>query len=119
MLKKLRIMALAVGVVIGISAVSGQAMALTKSACTVTRVLYDGNSSSRLAVWCSGDANIYYAFNNEASCGTQASINTLKIWESLFQAALLSGRKVDFNYNNGPAACAIPLMSSNIQINAS
>jgi hypothetical protein len=98
---------------------SAPASAATKSACTVTRVLYDGNSQSRLAVWCSGDANIYYAFNNDPSCGSQASINTLKIWESLFQAALLSGRKMDFNWSTGGGACAIPLMSSNIQINAS
>jgi hypothetical protein len=119
MLRKLSIKIAMLAAFATLSIASTKAMALTKSACTVTRVLYDGNSNSRLAVWCSGDANIYYAFNNDPSCGTQVSVNTLKIWESIFQSALLSGRKVDFNFNNGPAACAIPLMSSNIQINAS
>jgi hypothetical protein len=119
MLKKLVLKVAMLAAFVTLSVVSTEAMALTKSACTVTRILYDGNSNSRLAVWCSGDANIYYAFNNDATCGTQVSVNTLKVWESIFQAALLSGRKVDFGYNNGPAGCAIPLMSSNIQINAS
>jgi hypothetical protein len=93
------ICALALG--LAISSAANDAAAATKSGCIVNTVQYD---SGRIAVWCSGDASIYYAFTSHGSCGTQP-LDTLKLWLPIFESAILSGKKVDFEYNAAAGAC--------------
>jgi hypothetical protein len=83
--------------------------AATKTGCTITQIQYD---TGRVALWCSGDANIFYSFNAASgpSWGTAcvATANdTQKFWVSMLQTSLLAGHTVDFDYTN-PANCNIP-----------
>src|SRR6266849_3778788 len=82
---------------------SKEAEAATQSACTVVTVQYD--DSQRMAVWCSGVGPIHYVFGSPygSSCSA-VSIDTMKIWESMLQSALLSGRKVDLDFTTN-AGC--------------
>jgi len=75
--------------------------AATESACTVATIQYD--NSVRLAVWCSGVGPIHYAFGAGygAACRS-ASVDTIKVWESMLQSALLAGKKVDLDYTTDP-----------------
>jgi hypothetical protein len=81
-----------------------EAAAQTKTSCTITRIQYDGG---RFVVWCANDAQLYYGSNWQigTGCPTQ-TMDTVKMWLSMFQTALLSGRLVDFNFENacGPMA---------------
>lgn len=91
----------ALSLALAIGGITSDAQAATKSGCIVNTVQYD---SGRIAVWCSGDASIYYAFTSHPSCGTQ-SLDTLKLWLPIFESAILSGKKVDFDYNAPAGAC--------------
>jgi hypothetical protein len=72
----------------------GTAEAGTQNACLVQTVLFD--SSQRLALWCNGVATIFYSFGpNYGTACRPVSFDTTKVWESMLQAALLSGKKVD------------------------
>lgn len=72
---------------------------LGKINCTVTKLQIDNNQ--RLAIWCSGDGNIYYAASYQIGTGCPVqTADTLKAFENMTQEALLSGRLIDFNYNN-------------------
>ena len=92
---------------------SSDAHAVTKSGCTVTGVQYDNN---RLAVWCANDSQIYYAFNYATGTCAQSNITTMKIWLSMFQSALLSGRPVDFQYDNSTTTCSVRIINWGVKL---
>jgi hypothetical protein len=77
--------------------VAPEAKAATQSGCIVNTIQYD--NSQRLAVWCSGAASIIYSFGPAygTSC-SPVSVDTVKLWETMIQSALLSGKKVDLDY---------------------
>ena len=92
-------------------AVSSDAQAVPKS-CTVNTVQYD--EDGRLALWCDGDSNIYYGFSYQPTGQTTCTVNTkdtLKVWVSLLQAALLSGRPVSFEYDATKTGCNTRIVS--------
>lgn len=63
--------------------------------CTATAVQYDG--SPRLRVTCGGTD--YWAFGTAwKGCTKTASVDTLKIWQSLATSGLLSGKKLSVYY---------------------
>ncbi len=71
-----------------------QATEAQKTNCVVTRYQYDEN---RLALWCSGDGTIYYAFTTSQGTGCPVqTAETMKIWVSMAQTSLLSGKSLDF-----------------------
>jgi hypothetical protein len=79
------------------------AASVPKNNCAVTAVQFD--NSNRLVIFCSGDPNIYFAFTYQdgTGCGVQ-TLDTLKVWASMAQAALLSGRQIDFWFDNACGA---------------
>ena len=91
----------AIPVLVALTLSSTNAHAATESACTVTTVQYD--NSVRLVVWCSGVGSLHYAFGAGygAACRS-TSMDTIKVWESMLQAALLAGKKVDLDYTTDP-----------------
>ena len=101
--KKLTVLGLALGLGIAatIAIASSFAQAASTNSCIVEIIGYDG--SPRLAVWCSNSEKIHYAFGtNWSDCknaGLTVSMDTIKIWHNMLQSALLSGRKVDLDYN--------------------
>jgi hypothetical protein len=74
-----------------------EAHAATQSGCIVNTIQYD--NSQRLVVWCSGAASLFYSFGPAygTSC-SPVSVDTVKLWETMIQSALLSGKKVDLDY---------------------
>jgi hypothetical protein len=95
------VLATALALIVGILAKESTAEAATRSGCIVNTVQYD---NGRIAVWCNGDSVIYYAFTSHPFCGTQ-SLDTLKLWLPIFESAILSGKKVDFDYNAPAGSC--------------
>ena len=73
--------------VVSLFATPRQAEAAAVS-CTVTGVAYD--DGPRLIVNCSGT---YYYGQSATGCQSK-SVDTLKVWNSMAQAALLSGKKL-------------------------
>lgn len=97
------IAALAFAAIVTLS--SGQARAATTSGCTVQTIQYDGGP--RIAIWCTGNSSIHYVFGSGyGSCATPASIDTIKLFHSMLQSALLAGKKVDLDYNTTTSSCA-------------
>ncbi len=98
------------GIVLGVSLLAMDVYAAEKSSCLVERIDTDGN---RIAVWCQSDSNIYYMFKTgyDANCGG-TSVDTMKMWLSQFQAALLSGKPAQFFYNPTTSNCAVRLITS-------
>jgi hypothetical protein len=101
------ILSLAFGAVIASGSSSAEATpaASVKSSCIVTQVAFD----SHVFVQCAGDSVNYQAFiesaaTNPRCTGTIITIDTLKIWESMFSSALLSGKPVDIYFVTGNAA---------------
>jgi Fe-S cluster assembly iron-binding protein IscA len=91
--------------------VSSDAQALPKS-CTVNTVQYD--EDGRLVLWCEGDSNVYYGFSYQPAAQTTCTVNTkdtVKVWVSLLQAALLSGRPVSFEYDATKTGCNLRMIS--------
>jgi hypothetical protein len=85
-----------------VSTFASPSEASTKTGCTITQIQYD---TGRLALWCSGDSNIYYSF--DAATGpswgttcTATATDTQKIWMSMLQTSLLAGRTVDFDWGS-------------------
>ena len=73
------------------------AQAASQNGCIVQTIQYD--NSQRLAVWCSGVSAILYSFGSAYGSSCQpVSVDTTKMWESMIQSALLSGKKVDLDY---------------------
>jgi hypothetical protein len=80
---------------------AGEAEAATQSGCLVQTMQYD--NSQRLAVWCSGAPSIIYSFGPAyGNACHPVSVDTVKLWESMIQSALLSGKKVDLDYVTNP-----------------
>lgn len=112
-----------VGVLCVVMGFAGQAYADTlKSNCTVTKVQLDstnggGSAPNRMVITCANDSNMYYAFTfaDGSSCpsSTVQSVDTLKIWTAMAQAALLSGHLVDFWFST---ACTDKAMTSGFTI---
>lgn len=86
---------------------SGPAHAATgTTTCVVNTIQYD--NSSRLAVWCANISSpIVYGFGAPytdcGSVGLSVTQDTLKVWQSMLQGALLSGRKVDLDWTTHPS----------------
>lgn len=73
-----------------------------KADCTVTLLAYD----SHLFVQCSGDPVNYYAYTTSVCASpTTVTQDTLKMWQSMLNGALLSGRKVDIYFTTGVTNC--------------
>lgn len=98
------IAALAFAAVVALS--SGQARAATTYGCTVQTIQYDGGP--RIAIWCTGNSSlVHYVFGSGyGSCAYPASIDTIKLFHSMLQSALLAGKKVDLDYNTTTSTCA-------------
>lgn len=115
-MKKIRtlatILSLAFGALIGTSSSPAAAATGIKADCTVTQLAYD----SHLFVQCSGDPVNYFAYLNDSCSATVASIDTLKIWESMFNSALLSGRKVDIYFSTNNAGCGATARIYNVAL---
>lgn len=72
--------------------------------CSVNRVQYD---RGRLVVWCSNDSKPYYALDSVTGCAVQ-TIDTLRIWAAMAQAALLSGKYAVLSYDT----CGMAVISA-------
>jgi len=99
-MKKTRIVSTVLSIAFGtiIATASSSASATTTPDCTVMQLAYD----THLLVSCSGDANNYYGYaGTSCSSPTTVTADTIKIWQSMLTAALLSGRKVIMSYNTG------------------
>jgi hypothetical protein len=92
---KKSLFALIAGIASTTLALSTPAEAATVYGVSVATIQYD--NSPRLTVW--ADNAIHYAFGSAwgANCGT-VSAESLRHFEAMFQAALLSGKKVDIDY---------------------
>jgi hypothetical protein len=87
---------LALSVAVAISASSGEADASALT-CSVTQLAWATGSSGTLQVYCGGAW--YYAFGSSGSCPT-ANIDARKAWQSLAQAAMLSGKSLYIDYTS-------------------
>jgi hypothetical protein len=78
-------------------------------ACKISAVQYD---NGRLALWCSNDTtNIFYGFQSASGCVNQ-NIDTLKVWSSLAQGGLLSGRAVNLYFAQPSSTCGVPQITA-------
>ncbi len=91
-----------VGALAGVALFASTVLAAEKNPCSVDRVDTDGN---RIAIWCSGDSNVYYIFKTGYNTCTGASVDTMKMWLSQAQSALLSGKPLQFFYNAPAGSC--------------
>lgn len=90
-----RLALFALAITLGFGAAT--ANAATQSSCVVQTFQYD--NSQRLALWCNGVGPIFYSFgSNYGSSCQPVSLDTVKVWESMLQSALLSGKRVDIDY---------------------
>lgn len=81
-------------------ALTAQAAATPKT-CTVTAVFYD---NARVKFSCS-DGTVNYGLT---TCGTASiSVDTLKVWASLGQGALLAGKRLNLVYESSSSASCI------------
>ena len=100
--------AIAVGLVVAAAAPSAHADTLY-AGCTITNVAWDNydGPGNQLGFICSGSAGWAYARTNTTSSGCYYSntVDTLKSWLSLLQAALLSGHHINFNYASAGSHC--------------
>jgi hypothetical protein len=85
---------------------SGDAHALTTT-CTVSQVAWSPTGGGTLQVLCGG--SWFYAFGSHASCNVQ-DIETRKQWNSLAQAAALTGRTININYTGCSGGNALDYM---------
>jgi hypothetical protein len=78
------------------------ASALGKS-CVVSGVAYDQSTGGRVRLSCN-DGTAFYG--STAACGTvpSFSVDTLKTWVSLGQAAFLSGKRLSITYETTSAS---------------
>ncbi len=90
------VLAVAASAAITMAADTGEA-SIVSTTCTVTKVGWATGGSGTLQTVCGG--NWYFAFGSSGSCPT-ASIDTRKAWQSLMQAALLSGKPLYLEYEN-------------------
>jgi hypothetical protein len=101
---------------LGISSFSSEARADSiKGNCTVTALQVD----SRLAIWCASDSTVYYVFSAQPTGATGcalASMDKMKMWQSLIQSALLSGHPIDFAYRPSDTACGVPSLTSSVKL---
>lgn len=75
---------------------SEPAQAATKSSCTVQ---YAAIQNDHLMLKCVGDANEYNAIGpGWTACGSRVTAETFKIFGSMTQSALLSGKTLTFNH---------------------
>jgi len=88
---------------------SSQAQAATQTGCIVTKQQYD--NSPRLVVWCSGVGSLFYSFGPgwSASC-SPVTVDTLKLWSSMVQTALLSAKKIEMDYTTDPGCSNVPII---------
>ena len=87
------LMLAAVGV-IGTSAAPAHAASVT---CTVTRVNWYSGSGGTVQILCNGA--YYYGFSNTSGSCAGAGVNATKVWASLAQSALLSGKSLYLVYS--------------------
>ncbi len=83
---------------------TGDANAAVKADCVVSVLSFDG----RLIVTCSASSIQYYALpsSNYGSTCYPATVDTIKVWQSMVQSAELSGRKIDITYATAPSTCS-------------
>lgn len=106
-----RLALFALAVTLGFGA--AKANAATQNACVVQTMQYD--NSQRLALWCNGVGSIFYSFGAAYGSSCQpVSLDTVKVWESLLQSALLSGKRVDVDYttNSGCYSGTVRIISA-------
>jgi hypothetical protein len=68
--------------------------------CNVSLVAWAPVGNGEVQVYCNGT---WYYGDSNSSCGTYG-VDTVKVWQSMAQAALLSGKKLYIEYNSG-ATC--------------
>ena len=103
--KKLSCALFALTLGVSVCTFGGTAAAASKSGCTVTSIMFDG---SRMLTTCANDGSTsYYGFLSVPGCAVQ-SLDTLKIWLSMLQSALLSGRTADFFFQPPSSTCGVP-----------
>lgn len=77
---------------------------LSTNGCIVQSIQYDGSS---LVTTCANRSGNHIIFgSDQKDCkkvGLVSNIDTIKIWHSMLQSALLSGRKVDIGYVSNKA----------------
>ena len=107
--KRLLPFAFAIGVATAIALPARPAHAL-QTTCTVTNVAWATGDSGTLQVYCGG--SWYFAFGSGAC--PNISIDARKAWQSLAQAALLSGKQIYIEYSTctgGPGVTYLRLNS--------
>lgn len=91
-----------VGALVGVTGLTESASATPSSlTCTLTAVAWATGNSGTLQVFCSGVG--YWAFGDnggDADCPAP-NIDARKAWQSLAQAALLSGKTLYIEYTAG------------------
>lgn len=105
MLKKEMFVALAI-VSLSIFDARSRASGSRKLGCTISGFEYD---EGRIMLTCAGDATTYYGLANGAACSF--GIDTIKVWVSMIQSQMLSGRTIEM-WVNDAATCGVPVIGS-------
>lgn len=90
-----------IGLFLSIGAFSGPAKAALSNNCAPTIISLDFNglpSPPRMRIFCSADGNNYYT-NPNSSCPA-ASIDQVKMWQTIANSAFLSGKKLNIGYTS-------------------
>ena len=101
MKREMKLAACAIGAVMSFFAFFGTAQAATLSNCQPSLVDLDFHgapNSSRLRIFCTADNTSYYT-NPNSSCPA-ASVDMVKMWESIATSALMSGKKLNITYTS-------------------
>jgi hypothetical protein len=113
--KKLNLLVMALGFSLAFG-FAGKAEADVKQACVLNALQVDNDTGlpiHRMFLVCNDGATKYYVFTNVPGC-VNSDVDTIKMWLSMLEAALLSGRQVDFLYNPPVigGTCGIAVMTS-------
>jgi hypothetical protein len=104
------VLALAASLAVGTDSGPAQAAVGSRTGCSISMISYD--TSDRLILVCSsGTFTTFYSFNFAPGCVTD-SIDRIKIYLSMLQSAMLSGRTVDIVFNPPNETCGVATINT-------